>query len=299
MSELINIIVNWLNSIMNSELTNDRIYILNNSYEPLYEKEDILNRLYQLIWITYRKNFEEINNYTNDIGWGCMIRTTQMLVGEGLIRESNKSNITKLFKDDINSELSIHNMLINNDIGKWYGPTETSYMISRCLNKLDYNTYIESSGILYKSEIRIDKPLFIFIILRLGLDNIDENFKESLLRCFEIESCIGIIGGKPSSSYYFYGYQNDNLLYLDPHIVQESKSPEYKCEIINLLNYKKLDPSLCVGFFIKNEKELNNFYENISKVINLEYSIFNIKENKVNYNINFKKQDDWEFIVSK
>ena len=32
---------------------------------------------------------------------------------------------------------------------------------------------------------------------------------------------IGIVGGRPSSSLYFVGFQGDNVLFLDPHETQQ------------------------------------------------------------------------------
>ena len=63
------------------------IHILNKAYDPNEPKDlDKLNKeLNKFLLITYRSNYkEQINTkneskYTSDCGWGCMIRSSQMI----------------------------------------------------------------------------------------------------------------------------------------------------------------------------------------------------------------------------
>ncbi|KAG6538510.1 cysteine protease ATG4B-like isoform X2 [Zingiber officinale] len=96
------------------------------------------------IWITYRKGFEPIGDskFTCDVNWGCMIRSSQMLIAQALIlhymggswrKPSQKPydvqyiEILHLFGDSSLCTFSIHNLLkagkaFGLAAGSWLGP---------------------------------------------------------------------------------------------------------------------------------------------------------------------------------
>ncbi|CAL9081919.1 unnamed protein product [Musa acuminata var. zebrina] len=109
-----------------------------NSYAEFLE--DFSSR----IWITYRKGFEPIGDtkFTSDVNWGCMIRSSQMLVAQALLshhlgrswrKPSQKPydpkyiEILQLFGDSEACAFSVHNLLragrhYGLAAGSWLGP---------------------------------------------------------------------------------------------------------------------------------------------------------------------------------
>jgi hypothetical protein len=49
-------------------------------------KSKMQDQLILLPWISYRCGFTEIDGYTSDTGWGCMIRVAQMMLCTTLMR---------------------------------------------------------------------------------------------------------------------------------------------------------------------------------------------------------------------
>ncbi|PKU69304.1 cysteine protease ATG4B isoform X2 [Dendrobium catenatum] len=96
------------------------------------------------IWITYRKGFDAIGDsrFTSDVNWGCMIRSSQMLVAQALVfhhlgRSWRKPQqkpydreyvgILYLFGDSEACPYSIHNLIqagmgYGLSAGSWVGP---------------------------------------------------------------------------------------------------------------------------------------------------------------------------------
>ncbi|CAN1253555.1 Cysteine protease ATG4a [Linum perenne] len=96
------------------------------------------------VLITYRKGFVAIGDskFTSDVGWGCMVRSSQMLIAQALLChqfgrswrrplakpvEQDYINILHLFGDSKASAFSIHNLLLAGKsyglaAGSWVGP---------------------------------------------------------------------------------------------------------------------------------------------------------------------------------
>jgi cysteine protease ATG4 len=147
------------------------------------------------IWFTYRRNFEDFKgtNINTDCGWGCMIRSGQMLLANALLvhklgrgwrwklptnqvctaedvyDELTHRDIVRVFGDSSNTSvtpLSIHNMMeianssLNRQPGDWFGPTSTAHIIKQSVAKSQCHellqclrVYVAKDSTVYKGDI--------------------------------------------------------------------------------------------------------------------------------------------------
>ena len=298
------------------------------------------------ILMTYRNNFMPIGNdkFTSDIGWGCMIRSGQMILAELLIRnllgrswrlikeEFKKhysiahKDILVYFLDKPNPKcyFSIHRFIhIGLNYGKkegdWYGPETISHIIKDLVNSNDLfnlSVYVTSGSILSKKEIvsfceKNNYKLFLLIPLRLGLDKVNPIYYKTLFKFLEMEQSVGFIGGKPRYSLYFVGYNEDNLIYLDPHNVNNfvdntdtfpsiKDLDSYHSDNFKMININNIDPSLTLGFCIKNAVDLEIFFENTRKILEKLTPIFDLVFEKNNFESTRTSKNnfdnDWEIL---
>ncbi|KAJ3019090.1 UNVERIFIED_CONTAM: Cysteine protease atg4b [Siphonaria sp. JEL0065] len=214
-------------------------------------------------WVTYRHSFPPIapSSYTSDVGWGCMMRSGQMLLANALVyhllgrdwRLSKNSGkvwddyvkIITWFLDSNSSPYSIHRIALigtqyDKAIGEWFGPT-TIAQVLRILHEAQATEskmamHIVKDGTLLLDELagtctRRDtedgkegwSAVLILVPVRLGLDSLNSVYHGSIKKFFEFSSSVGIAGGRPNSSLYFMGVEGENhLIYTDPHFMRQT-----------------------------------------------------------------------------
>jgi len=95
----------------------------------------------------------------------------------------------------------------------------------------DENTNIDTA---HSQQTPSWRPIFIAIPTRLGTTNLNLDYVPDLKLMFKLRQTMGIVGGKPRKSLYFVGFQDDFLIYLDPHTVKKNKSttrPIFVCKL--------------------------------------------------------------------
>mmetsp|Transcript_23399 Transcript_23399/g.54351 ORF Transcript_23399/g.54351 Transcript_23399/m.54351 type:complete len:590 (-) Transcript_23399:1147-2916(-) len=153
------------------------LYVLGKVYDPHDDYTLKRNDENSLFWFTYRKDFPEIVPYriTTDAGWGCMLRSAQMLLGHTLRmhykdrdwrppqavaqkrRDAFLCNLLTWFADFPSQNecfFSLHNMvaagLAKYEIlpGEWYGPGTACHVIRDLCELFDAQ---QAKGTLSKS----------------------------------------------------------------------------------------------------------------------------------------------------
>jgi cysteine protease ATG4 len=158
----------------------------------------------------------------------------------------------------------------------------------------DHNSigiYISSDGVIYKDGL-FNQPhtsQIILVPLRLGVHVFNKSYTPSIQMLFSIPQFLGIIGGRPSSSYFFIGHHEENLFYLDPHtnqsyvdftpavpeeLVKESVRSSmlallstYQPTDVGRMPIAQIDPSLTLGFYCHDAQDFANLEEAVKTLL--------------------------------
>ncbi|KAI5948861.1 ATG4 [Candida theae] len=268
-------------------------------------------------------------NFTSDAGWGCMIRTSQNLLANALLKLKNEPDetaqleILKLFQDNPSSAFSIHNFIrvasnspLSVKPGQWFGPNAASYSIRQLV--ADYTgqasstkvpcVYISENADLYDDEVddlfvKEKKPLLLLFPVRLGIDQVNKYYYRSILQLLASKFSVGIAGGKPSSSFYFIGYENEqSLIYFDPHLPQVVETPlnlaSYHTSNYNKLDITLLDPSMMVGVLLESMTDYKEFkQESIENKIIHFHPLVSTSQQDLTLNQSWEEvQEDDDFV---
>ncbi|XP_053549642.1 cysteine protease ATG4C [Bombina bombina] len=312
--------------------------------------EEFRKDLISKIWLTYREEFPQIDgsSWTTDCGWGCTLRTGQMLLAQGLLlhflgrdwtwafdnpvadsfttdaakivgpsfienSDSNHSNkpltcqnsgvksdaerwhrkIISWFADCPQAYFGLHQLVkLGKNAGKvagdWYGPAVVSHLLRKAIDEASdpelqgLTIYVAQDCTIYNADVYdkqcssdAEKAVLLFIPVRLGGERTNVDYWEIVKGCLSLDYCVGIIGGKPKQSYYFVGFQDDSLIYMDPHYCQcfvdvsikDFPLESFHCPSPKKMSFKKMDPSCTFGFYCRTPKEFEKAAEELTKVL--------------------------------
>ena len=120
---------------------------------PSMHHVDFVNDFQSRVWMTYRLAFPAIHptSYSSDAGWGCMLRSGQMLLANAILMHTLSRNwriahnesplifaqyaqIIAMFLDSNASPYSIHKiatagLMLEKQIGDWFGPNTIAHVL--------------------------------------------------------------------------------------------------------------------------------------------------------------------------
>uniref|UniRef100_A0A8C6Y838 Cysteine protease n=1 Tax=Naja naja TaxID=35670 RepID=A0A8C6Y838_NAJNA len=162
---------------------------------------------------------------------------------EESIEEQYHRRIISWFADSPLANFGLHQLIeygrkSGKTAGDWYGPAVVAHLLRKAVEKArdpelqGLTIYVAQDCTVYKSDVtdalcpftdsgKTDaKSVIILIPVRLGGERTNMEYFEFVKGILSLDYCIGIIGGKPKQSYYFAGFQDDSLIYMDPHYCQ-------------------------------------------------------------------------------
>jgi cysteine protease ATG4 len=177
----------------------ERAWIMGSLYPNLStcsaQRARLRAHLRSIVWFTYRCGFAPIHDvkdgecndraFTSDAGWGCMIRTGQMMLAETLRRhwnagtprngdddESTLLRLLHLFADTPTAPFSLRAIVhrgaarYDTQVGAWYGPTAISKVLRDLVEKhvdddllppggvcTNMAALVATDGVVYMSEV--------------------------------------------------------------------------------------------------------------------------------------------------
>ncbi|XP_041913966.1 cysteine protease ATG4C [Alosa sapidissima] len=221
------------------------------------------------------------------------------------LREVYHRTVVSWFGDGPAAQLGVHRLVelgrtSGKRAGDWYGPGVVAHILRRAVDEATHpdlaavSVYVAQDCTVYNADV-IDshaprsggppklaggvvmdtRAVIILIPIRLGGEKINPDYFNFVKGILSLDYCMGIIGGKPKQAYYFVGFQDDSLIYMDPHYCQSfvdvstSDFPlqSYHCPSPKKMPFNKMDPSCTIGFYSRTVEDYNRISAELAKVL--------------------------------
>ena len=119
---------------------------------------------------------------------------------------------------------------------------------------------------LFAKSVDVGKALILFVPLVLGAGStINTRYLNQLRAMLAFPQSLGILSGRPGSSLYVVGCASEGVfVHLDPHTVQDSTNADvdsYYCPHVAYTRGDALDPTLALGFYCRNARDLDSLLD--------------------------------------
>ncbi|XP_034396337.1 cysteine protease ATG4D-like [Cyclopterus lumpus] len=333
------------------------------------ERERFRRSFASLLWLTYRRGFPHLAgcSLTTDSGWGCVLRTGQMLLAQGLLlhlmppgwtwsvspcavkddmdllvsrptagaergldakegsnmgvrtlslgslldrpMEATHRRVVSWFADHPTTPFGIHQLVelgksSGKKAGDWYGPSIVAHILRKAVaasaDLPNLVVYVAQDCTVYLEDVKrlCERPLpqpwksvIILVPVRLGGQDLNPSYIACVKKLLTLPCCIGIIGGKPKHSLFFVGFQDDHVLYLDPHYCQPTVDitkenfplESFHCKYPRKMVFSRMDPSCTIGFYAKGQKDFESLCTAVHEALSISaetYPMFIFAEGK-------------------
>ncbi|MBV97830.1 Cysteine protease ATG4C, partial [Eschrichtius robustus] len=179
--------------------------------------------------------------------------------------------------------------------GDWYGLAVVAHILRKAVEEARHpdlqgiTIYVVQHCTVYSSDVTDkqcasmvsdntdDKAVIILVPVRLGGERNNADYLDFVKGILSLEYCVGIIGGKPKQSYYFAGFQDDTLIYMDPHYCQSFVDVSIKdfpletfhCPSPKKMSFREMDLSGTIEFYCRNVQDFKRASEEITKMLKI------------------------------
>ena len=198
------------------------------------------------------------------------------------------------------------NIIPNLEILHFNSDIEMNLVMDKCLEKIEINEEDpmpnpEDKDI-FKNEkkeyFKFKKMGAIFVSVRLGVTDIPYEYFDSIKKLFQCKQFLGIIGGKINSASYFFGYCEDDLLYLDPHFNQDSIKDLDESNLMTYINktvyslpLEDFQPAFTIGFLFRDMNEFRNLYFYMKLFMVDKFPCFHVHFEEYKSNVKIEEKD--------
>ena len=198
------------------------------------------------------------------------------------------------------------NIIPNLEILHFNSDIEMNLVMEKCLEKIEINDEMPQPNPedkdIFKNEkkeyFKFKKMGAIFVSVRLGVTDIPSEYFESIKKIFDCKQLLGIIGGKINSASYFFGYCEDDLLYLDPHFNQDSIKDLDENNLMTYINktvyslpFEDFQPAFTIGFLFRDMNEFRHLYFYMKLFMVDKFPCFHIHFEAYNTNVQIEEKD--------